>query len=260
VEQVLDDDVEAVGVGSDVREHRRLDLRVEVVAAGLQQARVAEDRRDWGPELVRDQAEELVLDGVRCLEGVSSCADGQLGLVPLGDVDEDIDGPDHHPGIVEQRGRIRHERDMRAIRADGDRLGTADRPPFLERDRHRALVVAHRRLVQPEQTERPAPFLAQGRMASPEFRGGGIEEGDPAVGVGRVDRDAECVEEPAVPIRSPLRRSCRLPERAPLAAGKDAQQVAVQHRTGCGGGLFVVGRVGSGGHAVSISDRADGPV
>ena len=132
VEEVLDDDVQAIGVGRDVRDHRRPDVLVEVVAAGLEEPGVAEDRRDRRPELVRDEAEELVLDGVRCLEGVSRGAYRPLGLVSLRDVDEHVHGADHRAGVVEQRRRVGHERDVRAVGADRDRLATADRPGFLE--------------------------------------------------------------------------------------------------------------------------------
>ena len=132
-------------------------------AVGLEQPRVAEDRGDRGPQLVRDQSEELVLDRVGRFECVGGGAHGLLGPVALGDVDEDVDRADELAVVGEERCRVGHERDVRAVRPDGDRLAAADGSRFLERDGHRTLVVAHRRLVEVQQPKRAAPFLADRR-------------------------------------------------------------------------------------------------
>ena len=62
LEEVLDDPEEPIGVLADVAEHA---ARVTAATAIAEEDGVAEDRRDRGPELVRDQPEELVLDRVR---------------------------------------------------------------------------------------------------------------------------------------------------------------------------------------------------
>ena len=138
-----------------------------------------------------------------------SRADRLFGSVALGDVDEDVDRADELPVVVEQRSRVGHERDVGAVGPDRDGLPAPDGTRFLEGDRHRTLVVAHRALVEEQQPERPAPFLADRRPAAPELGCGGVEERDLAVRIGRVDRDSEGIEEAAIAFGATLRRPRR---------------------------------------------------
>ena len=231
VEQVLDDGVEPVGVGRDVRDHRLADVLVQPGAACLQQTGVPEDRGDRRPQLVRDEAEELVLDRVGRLERVGCRAGRLLGATQLRDVDQDVDRADQLAVIVEQRRGIGHERHLRPVRTLGDGLSAPDRTGLLERDRHRALVVPHRPAIGPAQPQRAAPRFAQRRTPAPELGGGGVEERDAAVAVRRVDRHAERVEEAAIAIgTAPGGPSRGRGGRRGQATGQKLQQVAVGHR------------------------------
>ena len=230
MKEVLDDRVEAVGIGRDVRDHGCAYGVVKLRATRLEQARVAIDRGHGRPELVRHEAQERVLDRVRGLQRLGRGGDGSFGIVPLGHVDQHVDRAHQPVVVVEQRRRVGHERDLAAIGSDGDRLAAADRPGLLERDRHRTFVMAHRGLVGPQQLQRPAPFLAECRPPAPEVRRGRIEERDPAVRVRRVHGHAEGVEEAPVAIDLPLRGSRRDRASRRRAARDDAQQMAVQGR------------------------------
>ena len=223
MQEVLDDGVEPVRVGRDVGDHRCPDALVELRAACLQQPRVAVDRGHRRPQLVRDEPEEGVLDRVGGLERTG-------GTLPVGDVDQDVDRADQLPVIREQGRRVGGERHLAAVGPDRDRLAAANGSGLVEGDRHRALVVTHRRIVGPEQSERSAPQLAERGLATPEFRGSDVEEGDPPVGVGRVDRHAEGIEEAPVSVGPLMDRSrCGRP-RARRTAGDDPEQMPVELR------------------------------
>jgi hypothetical protein len=88
--------------------------------------------------------------------------------------------------------------------------------------------VAHRGLVEEKQSQGAAPFLADGRPATPELGGGGIEERDLAVRIGRVDGDPQGVEEAAIPFDPTLGGTCRGCRRPFRAARDDAQEVSVE--------------------------------
>ena len=239
--------MKAIGIGRDVGDHRCPRLVVELGPARLEQPGVPEDRRHRRPQLVRDETQEFVLDRVRRLERVRRRADCLFGAVALGDVDQDVDGADELPVVVEQRRRVGHERHVRAIGPDRDGLPAADRTRLLEGDRHRTFVVAHRALIEEQQPERPAPFLADSRPAAPEFGRGGVEERDLAVRIGRVDGDPEGIQEAAIAFRATLRGPRRrVSGRAPGAARDDAQQVPVERRVGGGRGGHGRGRRGHG--------------
>ena len=62
-EQVLDEAQQSLGIGRDVAHHVGLTCRQPLDR--LQQSGIAEDRRDRGSQLVRDESKELVLDGRR---------------------------------------------------------------------------------------------------------------------------------------------------------------------------------------------------
>jgi hypothetical protein len=84
-----------------------------------------------------------------------------LGGLPLGDVDEHVDGPDHLAPGVEQRGRIGGEGDARAVGPFGDGLGAADGLALAQRHGHRALVVRQGRAVEVVEFPGHAPGLAE---------------------------------------------------------------------------------------------------
>ena len=69
-EQVLDDPVEPLGLGMDVVERVRLALFIEQAAAVSQHLRVTKDDGNRRPQLVRDEAEEVVLRLVRLAQAV----------------------------------------------------------------------------------------------------------------------------------------------------------------------------------------------
>jgi hypothetical protein len=119
-----------------------------------------------------------------------------LAHVPIGDVHEQVDAGDHAAGGVPQGGRIGQEAHPGAVRPFRDGLDPAHRPPFLERHRHRALVVRQGSAVRPEQPPRPAPLAAADlRTAAPQVGGGLVVVGDASLGVGHVDRYRQCVEQ-----------------------------------------------------------------
>ena len=73
-QQVLDDAEQPFRVLGDVRDHGAPIVLGDLVAAVTQEPGVAEDRGDWRPQLVRDEAEELVLDRVRDAQRIGSGA------------------------------------------------------------------------------------------------------------------------------------------------------------------------------------------
>ena len=193
LEEVLDDPHQALGFLADVADH--VPFRGAEVAVLAEDDGVPEDRRHRRPELVGDEAEELILDRVRRLQGGGRRAQRLFRGEALGDVDQDVHGTDELPVRIAQGRRVRHERDASAIGSLGVRGGAADGPILLEGDRHRALAVGHRPAVEMEQAERAAPLLAELRPATPEVDRGLVEVRDPPVRIGRVDRDPERLQE-----------------------------------------------------------------
>ncbi len=77
-----------------------------------------------------------------------------------------------------------------------DRSDTPDRPIFLERDRHWALVVRQRRAVRPKETPADAPTVAaQFRPTTRKLDGRLVEERNPPGGIGRIDGGGQCIEQ-----------------------------------------------------------------
>ena len=78
---------------------------------------------------------------------VRRCHDGgqplrrKFGFLPAADVHEHVDRPDHLACFIEKRRRVGKERDARSVRPFGDGFLAPDRPPFLQGDRHRALIM-----------------------------------------------------------------------------------------------------------------------
>ena len=214
--QVLDDGEQPIGVIRDVDDHRIAQRLFELITALAEQRGVPEDRRHRRPQLVRDESEELVLDGIRDVERVGGSAERVLGLLALGHVDENVDRPDQLAVRVAQRCRVRDEVDATTIGSLCDGFVPSDGPVLAQRDRHRALVVAHRSTVRPEEPPRPAPLLAELGPAAPERGRGFVEEGDPPRGIGRVDGDAERLEEVAIRLLGSGRTSAT--RRAPQSA------------------------------------------
>ena len=88
--------------------------------------------------------------------------------------------------------------------ASGD--GAADLALFLDRDRHRAVLVGEEGAVLAVELPGDAPaVLAQGRRAAGEVDAGMVVEGDPAVGVGDVDRRGQSVASTACSSSCPRR-------------------------------------------------------
>ena len=107
----------------------------------------------------------------------------------LGDVDEEVDRADHPALRVAQGRGVGHEPHACSVGPLRDRLDATDRLAGLERDRHRAFVVGQACAVEPIEPPRPAPQVrSEGRAVAPELGGGLVVEGDPALGVGGVDR------------------------------------------------------------------------
>ena len=105
----------------------------------------------------------VVLDAM--IELVEQHALMRFRLLALADVDQHVDGADDLAFGIAQRRRIGNERHAAAVRALGDGFGVADRTAFLERHRHRTLVVRQRRAVRPIKLPGHAPFVAAERRA-----------------------------------------------------------------------------------------------
>src|SRR5262245_21004360 len=96
--------------------------------------------------------------------------------------------------------RVGDEWYARAIRPFGGSLHAPHDTVFLQRDRHRALLVRQRRAVRPEQFPGAAPFAgAEKGTMSPERYRCLIVIGDPPDGIGGVDRSRQCIEQPSKP-------------------------------------------------------------
>ena len=107
---------------------------------------------------------------------------------PVGHVDQHVDGADQDAGRVVQRLGERHEADAAAVRPLGVRLHAGDGPVLLDGHRHRALIVRHRRAVEPIQPPGAAPpAVAQGRPVAPQLDRRRVVVGDAALGVRHID-------------------------------------------------------------------------
>ncbi len=127
-----------------------------------------------------------------------------LGCLAVADIDQHVYAADQRAGRIVQRGRERDEMDARAVRPFRDRLDAADRPVFLQGDRHRAFVMPHRRPVRPVQTPADAPMIAaQFRSAPGELDRGLVVKRQAAPCIGRVYGGRQCFEELS---KSPIER------------------------------------------------------
>ena len=118
-----------------------------------------------------------------------------LGPLALGDVDEHVDAADDLARLVEQRCGIGREPDAHAVGALGDGFGSLDDAALLQGDRHGALVVRHGTAVGVVELPGHAPVVAaELGSAAGEGHAGGIEMGQPARGVRRVDRGGQRVQ------------------------------------------------------------------
>src|SRR5262249_26491885 len=106
------------------------------------------------------------------------------------------EGAEEWPGRVAEGGRIGTNPHARAVGSLGDGFDPAHFAPLLEGDRHGALVVRQGPPVRPVETPGPAPLAAAKLgVVAPEFRGGAVIKGNAALGVGRVDRDWQSLEQ-----------------------------------------------------------------
>ena len=111
----------------------------------------------------------------------------RLGGFALADIDQHVDGADEFARLVAKRRRERQEWDHAAVGPFGQGLDAAHRPVFLQRDRHRALIVGQPFALERVQAPGHAPFiLADFRLAAGQFDRRRVVIGDLAVAVGRV--------------------------------------------------------------------------
>ncbi|HYI82990.1 MAG TPA: hypothetical protein VEX11_07240 [Acetobacteraceae bacterium] len=121
---------------------------------------------------------------------------GRLGRPAVGDVDQHVHGADQRSRRVAHRRRVGNERDARAVGTLRDRVHATHRPPFGDRHRHRARLVRHGRAVRTEEPPGPAPArIAKARPPAPEGCGGLVVGGEPALGIGGVDGDAQRLQQ-----------------------------------------------------------------
>ena len=135
------------------------------------------------------------------------CCIAELVALAVGEIDQHVYGADHRARCIVDRRRKRHERHAHAVGALRDGFSAANRPPFLNRLRHRALIAGQCPAIRPEQLPRAAPLaLAQRRAAAPKLRGRFVEIGDPAGGIRGVDGGGKGIEELAEKVLAPGRR------------------------------------------------------
>src|SRR5215207_5882568 len=89
---------------------------------------------------MREQRQKLVLATVGITKSL-------FGVLPLGDVQQHIDAAGQLAAVIEQRHSMRLEPAALACGSLCDRLSTANRARFFERERHRRLLVAQRRAI-----------------------------------------------------------------------------------------------------------------
>jgi hypothetical protein len=157
---------------------------------------ITENRRG-GPVPAGNDAVQILADD--CVIGGFDDG-GEVGARVLrgfeaADIHQHIDRADQRPGRVAQRRRIGQERDTAAVRTLQHRLHPADCPVLLQGHGHRAAIVPQWHAVRGIETPGHAPLVfPEPRLAPGEFDGGAVVVGDPALGVGRVDRRRQRIE------------------------------------------------------------------
>ena len=149
-----------------------------------------------------DDAVEILADDrvVRRLDDRRQLGGEVLRALPLGDIDEHVDRAEQHAKLVAKGCRVSEEENPCAIRPFGDRFGAVNWPALLKGHGHRAFVMRHRPAIGPIEAPGTAPFgLADLRAQTPKLCGSVIVEGDPAFGIGRVNRTGQCFEQVHVP-------------------------------------------------------------
>ncbi len=151
-----------------------------------------------------------------------------LGAFLMGDVDQHVDGAADLAGRVAQRRRIRHERDPHPVGTFGHRLHAPHRLACRQGHRHGALLVRQPGSIGVVDLPGDAPAIAaENRFGAGQLRRGAVVEGDPALGVGRVDGGRQGVEQLARPPLMGLQILGGAPERSDvLQAPKAADDLA----------------------------------
>src|SRR5262245_3626835 len=111
-----------------------------------------------------------------------------FSLFALADVNQHIDRADDLATAVAKWCRIWNDGNPGPVGTLHYDFGVADGPPFLESDRHRALIMRERRTVRAVELPRHAPLVpADRRRTARQFDGCLIGVGNLALGVGHVD-------------------------------------------------------------------------
>ena len=122
---------------------------------------------------------------------------GQKLVAPprRGDVDQQVEGAGELALGVEQRRRIGLQGHPPAVRTLGDRRDAADRAPFLDRRRHRALVVRQRRTVVGQELPGDAPAVpVSDRRATGKVDARPVVPGDHTFPIGHVEGRRQVVQ------------------------------------------------------------------
>ncbi len=116
-------------------------------------------------------------------------------LAPVGDVDQEIDGPDDLARLVGQQAGPGLEPHPPPVRPLGNGFDAADRPSLPQRHRHWAVFKGHGSAVRVIEPPGAAPFGAKFRAVAPQGRRRFIVEDDVTLGVGHVDRHRQHLEQ-----------------------------------------------------------------
>jgi hypothetical protein len=121
------------------------------------------------------------------IDAPSQC---HFDLLPVADVDQHVHCPDEFSALVPQRSGEGKKGDTSAIGSLGYCFSSSDSPFFLQRYRHRALVVWQRCPVRKIELPGAAEFLLpKARTYAPKLGGGVVIEGDATFCVGDIYGD-----------------------------------------------------------------------
>ena len=133
-----------------------------------------------------------------------SCAPGarqrpvphRFVVAVISDRHQQVDGSDQLAASITQRSWIGSKWNPCAVRALRLRRHAADLPVLFDGHRHWALIVGQLRPVGPEQPPGSAPpGTAQLWMPAPQIGRSSVVEGEVTVGIGKIDRGRQCLEQ-----------------------------------------------------------------
>ena len=142
------------------------------------------------------QVVRLTLGLLTRLVRVKRPAPHRFVVAVISDRHQQVDGSDQLAASITQRSWIGSKWNPCAVRALRLRRHAADLPVLFDGHRHWALIVGQLRPVGPEQPPGSAPpGTAQLWTPAPQIGRSPVVEGEVTVGIGKIDRGRQCLEQ-----------------------------------------------------------------